>query len=540
MKNAWLIFLGLLTLGVGLLLNGANLYFGDLNQDEGWYLYAGKQVSNGKIPYRDFAFTQAPVMPFVYSLIHPLVKREGIAGGRLFTTALGLIAGILSAWLAARVAPVGWGKHAALIAFTLITCNVYQSYFMTVVKTYALCSLFLVSGLLAASFTKNRYGWVAAAGAAALLALAAGTRISTGIALPVIGLYFLSQRKHLGDPIWISFGVGGMLSLFLIFFPLAWMAFDGLWFGLFEYHSLRMSGNWLSQGVYKAGFISRFVQAYFVFVCFGAALIMLYILKPIASGITPLKTLTPNGFSKSLLGVGIAVSFVHFCAPFPYDDYQTIIYPVLSIVLALGLVQWIVTREQNKTGTEISMPNIIHSKMWMMWLLTLLFFTSVFASFSSPINQQWMVLGQDRIWWRLKNKTDINKLREVSDSLSQKSFPNDLLLTQDTYLAVEADKSVPHGMEMGPFCYFPEWSRERAEKLNVLNKEMLLELFQTTQARYAAFSEYGLAIQSPEIREITQSEQAELKHVLHQYFELEDEQAHFGQAHTTLKIFKKK
>ncbi|MBP8656293.1 MAG: hypothetical protein KBI43_07630, partial [Kiritimatiellae bacterium] len=50
-----------------LALAGLNLWMGELNQDEGWYLYAAKQMGEGLWPYRDFAFTQAPMLPLVYS-----------------------------------------------------------------------------------------------------------------------------------------------------------------------------------------------------------------------------------------------------------------------------------------------------------------------------------------------------------------------------------------------------------------------------------------------------------------------------------------
>ena len=48
------------------------IWFGGLNQDEGWYLYAAQMVQSGKLPYRDFFYTQGPAMPFVYSFLAPV------------------------------------------------------------------------------------------------------------------------------------------------------------------------------------------------------------------------------------------------------------------------------------------------------------------------------------------------------------------------------------------------------------------------------------------------------------------------------------
>ena len=48
------------------LLAAVNVWFGPLNADEGWYLLAAQNVSRGMVPYRDFLYTQGPVLPFVY------------------------------------------------------------------------------------------------------------------------------------------------------------------------------------------------------------------------------------------------------------------------------------------------------------------------------------------------------------------------------------------------------------------------------------------------------------------------------------------
>ena len=72
----------------------------------------------------------------------------------------------------------------ALITFTLIAINIYQSYFFTIVKTYALSGLLIISGflLLAHLTDARRKGLAVAAGA--LMALAACTRLSAIAVLP--------------------------------------------------------------------------------------------------------------------------------------------------------------------------------------------------------------------------------------------------------------------------------------------------------------------------------------------------------------------
>ena len=79
MNRAWTTLIWSLALAAALVLGAANLILGELNQDEGWYLYAARLVSEGQILYRDFAFTQAPLLPLAYSLVQPLMEWGGLA-----------------------------------------------------------------------------------------------------------------------------------------------------------------------------------------------------------------------------------------------------------------------------------------------------------------------------------------------------------------------------------------------------------------------------------------------------------------------------
>ena len=115
------------------------------------------------------------------------------------------------------------------------------------------------------------------------------------------------------------------------------------------------------------------------------------------------------------------------------------------------------------------------------------------------------------------------------------------LLTQDAYLAVEAGLPVPHGLEMGPFSYYPDWERERAEKIGVLNRDMMLELLATeTNAPIAALSGYSLSIRSPEIEEVVREDRMAFDEILSTRFERVESVPGFGQAGTTLELWRLK
>ncbi len=485
------------------LLAALNLIYGNLNQDEGWYLYAARMVGEGAKPYADFAFTQGPVLPFIYRLFHSVVDMLGIAGGRLITTWFGLFSGLLAAAAVARM--VDRNKvFACLAVWMLVGCNVYQSYFTTVVKTYGLCSFWLMCGFFALTY-RNGLGSLLAG---VFMALAAGTRLSAGIVLPIAGIWLIFQRERRWH--WVWFGIGGGLTLLAVFVPFFVTAFDQTCFGLFGYHAGRDPGGLKALLVLKMGFISRFVQAYFVFTVLTVASLCW---RP--------KPCTRNSYALLLWACGIGMSLVHFIAAFPYDDYQVIAYPVLAAALVLTLV-----------------PRI--QDQWQISALAFLLLVSVASAFSSPINQDWFVRGRDRIWWKFKDKSDLAFLREAADLVRANSPEGSTLLTQDIYLAVEANRKVSAGMEMGPFCYYPDLPREQAEKLHLLNKDMLLETLANSDAPIAAFSGYGLAIESPAIAEVGEEDTTLFSNQLRERYDEVADFPHFGQAHTDLVIYKQK
>ena len=504
-------------------LAAANIRLGELNQDEGWYLYAARLVSEGQVPYRDFAHTQPPVWSYVYALGQPLVDRWGLAGGRLFTALLGLAAALGGAWLAGRLALSGRKSAAALMAFALTAINVYQSYFCAVVKTYALGALFLVAGFLLLSADRERAGRVRALAAGIVFSLAAGTRISAGIVLPVVFVYLLLvRRERPGD--WFRFAAGAAAASALIFLPFFLMAPEGFIFGVLQYHAARESGGFAAWAVYKAGFVSRVVQAYFV----ACALL-------VAAGLAMLFRLGRRGEAEPGRGVderrsmlallwsaGAAVTLVHFSAPVPYDDYQVMVFPLFAVALAAGVVRLA--------------PNVTAVR----WLTVTMLLVATGGAFASPINQNWFIRGRDRIWWRVREQSPLHTLQATARDVRALAPAANELLTQDLYLAVEARLRVPPGLELGPFSYYPDWDADRASVRHVLNRAMLADVLAHSPAPVAAFSGYGLTIRAPEISELPASEQRALQDLLARRYAPVRDVPGFGQGDTTLTIWRRR
>jgi len=541
MKRATWVSITILAVALSVMLGTANLFLGSLNQDEGWYLYAAKQIAGCKVLYRDFMFTQGPALPYVYGIFFPVIEKLGVEGGRMITALFGLAAAGCAAWLADRSVSKKHRKAAALCAFILTGVNVYQSYFTVIVKTYALCAFFLTAGFVALSYTNRRRGATAAFWGGFLLALAACTRLSAGIALPVAGLWLLWNRKKVFPLSWVSFGLGGGFILLLGLGTFFLLAPENTEFALFGYHAGREPGSLMQLLALKAGFISRFVQAYFVFT---TGLLLTFALKrlhwPIRERGFEEMTLDSrpkliemmreanaprSPFERSFISLlwfsGMLITLVHFLAPFPYDDYQVIVYPLLAAALSVTLAPHCPERQQIRAVFAVLL-------------------ISTAAAVSSPLNQDWLTRGRDRIWWKFKETPDLALLQKTGSEIREKLGADGLLLTQDTYLAIEAGARVPHGMEMGPFSYYPDMPRAQAEKLNLLNEEMLIEILMQAHAPVAAFSGYGLTIRSPQIAELAANDREKLRSALGANYKKTAEIPNFGQAFTPLEVFERK
>jgi hypothetical protein len=119
----------------------AFLELGQVNGDEGWYLYGSKLAFLGELPYRDFSFTQMPLFLYIYGIfqvIHP-----SLLLGRLTSIFISLSTLGMGIAVARRYA----GARAGAIAALLFAAFTFGIYFNTIVKTYALVSFFLIATL---------------------------------------------------------------------------------------------------------------------------------------------------------------------------------------------------------------------------------------------------------------------------------------------------------------------------------------------------------------------------------------------------------
>ena len=538
--NGWRLLTAVLALAVA----GLALWWGSVNQDEGWYLYAAQMVRDGRMPYRDFFFTQGPALPIVYSALASIWGPEsplhGLLGGRVVTLVLGLLATLAACALSRRLVAPQQRSAAGLAVFALLAGNLYHVYFTTIPKTYALGSLFLINGFLllavglgvgrdAAPALGRRFTACVASGMA--LAFASGTRISLILVLPVVG-FFLLARFRAWRWAFLWFGLGGLIGLFLTygFFALDPSSRAGL-LAAQQYHAARGGFD----PFFALGAVSRLVRGY---AALGVVLFSGLLASKGLNGVNGLNGVKgeedahgledeakTKGFDGArnflwMMGLSFAAVFVlQLSAPFPYDDYQV---PLMGL-LTVSIIVWVFRRGVSpvrQAGFAVLAAGMV--------------------SVSSPLLQQWMVYGQDRFWSVTKERTELSKLRFMAEEINLLDPGGTTLLTQDLYLAVEAGRKVPAGLEMGPFSYFPDLSSNEARARHVMNTEMLEKLLADAPANVAAFSGYAFAIAAPKCDEVPFDRQKRFFRILKEKYEVADTEPNFGQNATTLLVLRRK
>jgi hypothetical protein len=115
-----------------------------IDGDEGFYLMASRSVFEGKIPYRDFFFTQMPLVPYLYGLWLQITGRSWISARVFSATLAALLGAAIFAFVCAETRRWASGLIAA---FLFVSSTLVLGWF-TIVKTFPLSGIFLMSAFL--------------------------------------------------------------------------------------------------------------------------------------------------------------------------------------------------------------------------------------------------------------------------------------------------------------------------------------------------------------------------------------------------------
>lgn len=474
----------------------ASVWFGGLNQDEGWYLYAANLVSEGYRPYSDFFFTQGPVMPIVYSAFSWVWRTWGLLGARVFTLLLGAVGILFASAAAGRLAERKKRGLAAIVVALLLGGNLYHLYYMAIPKTYALAGLFVAIGFYLLTFC----GRACLFGAGLCLAFAAGTRFSLGVLCVVALIWLLARGERLG---WLWFGLGGAIGGALVFGPILLdPAGRTGFFAALRYHAAREGFD----AMVAAGSLSRLVRWYApVFVMLGLGL-----------GCGRFR----RGVGLAMAGFG-AVFAVQMMAPVPYEDYQV---PIMGL---LAMSAGVMASEVEFAKCRLSPALLALGLAWA-------------GSFGSPLLEGWTTNGHDRFWTNKKAKSEIRQLMEVAQDIESLDPGGKEILTQDLYLAIETNRRVPIQLAMGPFAYWGDTLPYAGAEKVLLDDAGMEALLESAPCEIAAMSGYTFAITAPGGSETPMERQIWFWSLLKRRYNMVFTEEDFGQHATPLLVLKRK
>ncbi len=387
--------------------------------DEGWYLQAGRLVFRGAMPYRDFAYFQAPFLPYLYGVSQQL--SPGLLSGRLLAAAFAAGTWVLTLLAAHRLA----GPRGVPIAAGAFLASIYLYSHYPIVLTYSPAAFFLA----AAVYARLRGG---AFLPVMLAAIAAGIRLSLLPAVLVLAIAAVrdSQRGAAWRVLAALVSSAALFAIFIAPDPAAAA------FNLIGYH---IEGATISQRLAVAGraAIEALATAGIVI---GAAL-----LAPFGRSPAPhMRALT------LLLGVCLAANLVPATAA-PY--YQSVLLPLLAALAAatLSRIRW--------TGLLVLLL-VLHLAMQLEPARRLR--VAAFSPAARP----------------LPFEPRLSRLHDVAEDLRAATTPDSRIFTLATYFTVEADRDVMPGLEMSIFSVQFQRSRAECERTHTVNPDMLREWFE--------------------------------------------------------------
>lgn len=454
-----------------------------LNQDEGWILLAARRVAQGLRPYQDFTFTQGQGLAWVYRLAALPLQWAGFPGARLFQ-ALIAFASLCLLWV--RL-PSEAARRALLILFFLPL----PLQFLLTIKSYAAGAFFLLAAAIC--WQKNeRPAWLAASG----LCLAAATtiRISAFAAFLPLTLFLLLPPRRAPIRHTALFLGPALLLLAAAYLP-AWLdPQTDLLFQIFGFHRARVLN---APHLFRAASLLRTLYAFL-------PLGFLVLLFPQQTFRLP-PPLRPWVWSLAL------ITAIHVFAPIPYEEYHTLIYPLLLYLLL-----------QN-----FELPESSSRRLTAFCALTALMILG------SPRLHGWLPHDQDRIWWSLRAESEALHLQRVARELNALSVGTSegLLFTPDSYLAIAMQAEVPRGLEMGPFSFATRFPRD--EFLNLADITAAIG-----QSDWVAFTPYFF-LESPQVLPMLPETEAAIRALLEQDFLLIREIPAFGQQRTPLQVWQR-
>jgi hypothetical protein len=217
-----------------------------IDGDEGFYLMASRLVFEHRVPYRDFFFTQMPLLPYIYGLWMRAIGTSWVSARMLS----GLLTALLGTLLYAQVRMETRKWSAGLFAVALFASSTLILAWFTIAKTFALSGLFVFCSCICLTRLPGAFPRATFLASGFLLGLAADVRLFLAGLIPIffVWAYRDSRIRARGTELFCflaGFAIAVVPNLyFLVLDPQAFL------FGNLGWHEIRSN----------AGFVGNFGQ----------------------------------------------------------------------------------------------------------------------------------------------------------------------------------------------------------------------------------------------------------------------------------------
>lgn len=402
--------------------------------DEGLYLYAGRLAMGGQIPYRDFYFDQAPLLPYVFGLaLGPFHYDE--AAARVFASVCTLLTLLVTFAAAAKLG----GRLAGVLAFALLLTSFdFLTELSAGVESNGSFTA-LVVALVGLALAYRRLGL-----ALGLAVAAAGLR-QLFLPLPIVVACYVALA-HRRPRLALFGGVVPLVVLYGVFLVLGGQsALLGIVRPIRSPFVVRVTSD-LSPLAQVAAFrdmLLAVVPAYLPFILYAGPLTYLAVKR---------------GHRHAALLVALASACLLILLanilPYPSNPYYPITeLPLAAIVGAVSLVALLERASSPAVRTSLLSG------------VACLLVAGPLLAYRGPdyIDQ-------------FSGRPPLARFLAASDRLRELAPPNATLVTLETPFATQTGMRLPHGLEAGSWGVYRGITPDRARQLGVVTYPMLVDM----------------------------------------------------------------
>lgn len=415
------------------------------NIDEGMFVWAGRLVAEGRLPYRDFPFAQAPMLAYAYAPA-PVWLGSALLGGRVLAVAAGAFGAAGALWLARRVA----GDFAAIVTLLAGLATLPALWVGATARAQSIATPLLVLGVASLALRRDTvWRWSAAP---SLLLWASSVRLTNAGVFAVVSLWVAWRlrrtpaRRAAVAAIVAAQGLAAALPVL--------RAPEAAWFQIVAAQLSRDARF----GYVAPLSLARLLRAYLDLVPDAAALLLLALIatalaisrarrgwRPELSA--PLRD--PDTAPLALAALGAIAFAPHLALGNAFLEYLIPLWALLAPAVGIALAAEFSRRALGRGARAAA-------------ALALL----AFAGANFAVHRDvWIGTGD----------ASFASFRRVSAELGRLGGPDCTMLTPETELAVESGCRVFPGLEYSFFSYFADLPAEQARRYGVANLEILRE-----------------------------------------------------------------